>query len=340
MKDRLAGALRAALYQLLGAALLTPVAAPLAVVLLGEFSLTRVLVLWAACLPASVVVASVPLIRRIEAIAVSELLEVDVRDRADRLYLWVLTTLHLFIGATLSALVLAVLPGIHRPGVETAPLIVGAVVVMVAAGSVQQWATRRLLRSDPSHLIEDLGRRQSLALELHDSVGHAFSVVLVQAMAAQAALQKQDAAEEVGRSLDHVTTIARDAQQDLDVLLSVLDEVECPTLASLHDLTRGLDVKCRADPVDRVPERISRAAYAIAREAITNALRHGRGRVMLDVAIGSELVLTVANQVGPMAGAREGRGLAGMRMRARLVGGTFEGTEVDGTWRTRATLPL
>jgi signal transduction histidine kinase len=171
-------------------------------------------------------------------------------------------------------------------------------------------------------------------------VGHAFSVVLVQAMAAQAALRKQDAAEEVGRSLDHLTTIARDAQQDLDVLLGVLDEAESPTLASLRDLTRGLDVKCRADPIDRVPERTSRAAYAIAREAITNALRHGRGRVTLDVAVGSELVLTVANQVEPTAGSREGRGLAGMRMRARLVGGTFEGTEAEGTWRTRATLPL
>ncbi|MBB4936953.1 hypothetical protein FHR32_001258 [Streptosporangium album] len=44
--------------------------------------------LWAACLPAPVLVASVPLVRRIEAVALSELLEMHVRDRADRLYLW------------------------------------------------------------------------------------------------------------------------------------------------------------------------------------------------------------------------------------------------------------
>ncbi|MEV3985402.1 histidine kinase [Nonomuraea sp. NPDC049758] len=61
---------------------------------------------------------------------------------------------------------------------------------MVAAGFGQRWAVRHLLRAEPSRMLEELGRRQTLALELHDAVGHALSIVLVQGMAAQAALQR------------------------------------------------------------------------------------------------------------------------------------------------------
>ncbi|AWS44773.1 sensor histidine kinase [Streptosporangium sp. 'caverna'] len=358
MRDRTVRVLKSGLYQLLGAALLTPVAAGLALLFLTDPSLTRILLLWAACLPASVLVTSVPLVQRIEVIALSELLQVDVPERVDRLYLWILTTLHLFLGATLSAVALVLLPGVVQvvdigqwqedpaPVVQFLAVLVGAVAVMVAAGVAQRWAVRRMLRSDPSHTIEDLDRRQTLALELHDSVGHALSVVLVQGMAAQAVLQGRDDGDEVARSLDHLVTTARDAQQDLDVLLGVLDDADAvgaPTLLSLGKLTRGLEVECHVDPVDKVPEHTSRVAYAIAREAVTNALRHGRGRVRMHVAVGSDLVLSVENEAAgtpSVSPSREGRGLVGMRMRARLVGGTCEWREVDSTWGVRATLPL
>ncbi|MFI9835547.1 sensor histidine kinase [Nonomuraea sp. NPDC051941] len=357
---------KAVLYQLLGAALLTPVAAVLAVTLVTEVSLARVLLLWAACLPASALVACLPLVPRLEVIALSELLGVAVPDRADPVYLRVLTALHLFVGATLSAGVLALAPAFTRPQAaqgdlaQVSVMAVAVLAVMVLAGAGQQRVARRLLRSDPSLVIEELGRRQSLALELHDSVGHALSVVLVQAMAAQAALGRPETVPVAGRSLDHLVGTARGAQQELDVLLRVLDEgstAQAPTLAALSALVHGLDVECRADPVDRVPEAASRAAYAIAREAVTNALRHGRGRVRVDLAVrhrsapevtavrggagggGKEVVLVVENEVAGSATPGEGRGLVGMRMRARLAGGVFEREEVDGTWRVTATLP-
>ncbi|MFC5822789.1 sensor histidine kinase [Nonomuraea insulae] len=351
---------KAVLYQLLGAALLTPVAAVPAVVLLTELSLPRILLLWAVCLPASALVACVPLVSRLEAIALAELLGVAVPERADGLYLRVLTALHLFVGATLSAGVLALVPGVAGvfglgrwragPGaiVEVFALVAIALAVMVGAGYAQRWAARGLLRSDPSLVIEELGRRQRLALELHDSVGHALSVVLVQAMAAQAALERPATVPVAERSLGHLVSTARDAQQELDVLLRVLDEnaaenaagmPHAPTLAALGTLLHGLDVECRSDPVDRVPEATSRAAYAIAREAVTNALKHGHGPVRLDLTVGDDLVLTVENAATGRAAAGEGRGLVGMRMRARLAGGTFEREETDGTWRIRAALP-
>lgn len=354
MKAHFARAVRAGVYQLLGAALLTPVAVALGLVVLAEQTTGRVLVLWAACLPASMLLAAVPLMRRLEVAALSELLGVRVPERADRLYLVALTSLHLYGGATLGAGFLLLSPGLVQLGdmarwravpdelAGVSVLALTTLAAMVVAGYGQRWAARRLLRAEPSRVIEELGRRQRLALELHDSVGHALSVVLVQAMAAQAALRKAGVAE-AGDSLGNLVSTARDAQQDLDVLLRVLDDgdqVEAPTLDFLGTLIRGLDVHATVGRLDRIPASTSRVAFAIAREALTNALRHGRGPVTLDVAAGEDLVLTVENGTAGASPRREGRGLVGMRMRARLAGGTCFCKEGDGRWRIQARLPL
>ncbi|MBN6056736.1 hypothetical protein JYK22_32715 [Nonomuraea sp. RK-328] len=57
MKHHIVRAVRAGIYQLLGAALLTPVAVVLGLPILTEPTPERVLALWAACLPASVLLA-------------------------------------------------------------------------------------------------------------------------------------------------------------------------------------------------------------------------------------------------------------------------------------------
>ncbi|MFF0153320.1 hypothetical protein [Micromonospora sp. NPDC005203] len=57
------------------------------------------------------------------------------------------------------------------------------------------------------------------------------------------------------------------------------------------------------------------------------------------MAVGADLVLTVCNATGGVA-APESRGLSGMRLRARLAGGTCGWEETGGTWRVEARLPL
>ncbi|GAA2880731.1 hypothetical protein [Nonomuraea rubra] len=106
--------------------------------------------------------------------ALSELLDVDVPKRADRVYLVALTSLHLYGGATLSAGLLALSPGLiplgglthEGPGEPVEALLLAATVLaaMVSAGFGQRWAARRLLRSEPSRVIDELGRRQTPAL--------------------------------------------------------------------------------------------------------------------------------------------------------------------------------
>ncbi|GAB2908650.1 hypothetical protein ACFMQL_26325 [Nonomuraea fastidiosa] len=122
MKRHLTQAVRAGVYQLLGAALLSPVAAALGLLILTALTPGRVLVLWAACLPASVLLAMLPLTRRLEVAALSDLLDVVVPERGDRLYLVALTSLHLYVGATLSAAVLALSPGLLPRAWRTPPV--------------------------------------------------------------------------------------------------------------------------------------------------------------------------------------------------------------------------
>ncbi|CAJ60879.1 MULTISPECIES: sensor histidine kinase [Frankia] len=76
-------------------------------------------------------------------------------------------------------------------------------------------------------------------------------------------------------------------------------------------------------------------------EALTNAVRHTRsGRIRVRVGPAADLVrIEVVNEgvgfVVPVAG----RGLVGMRKRARLEGGSFDAGPVGGGFRVLATLP-
>ncbi|GAA2880724.1 hypothetical protein [Nonomuraea rubra] len=74
-------------------------------------------------------------------------------------------------------------------------------------------------------------------------------------MAAQAAPRRTEPTL-AAQSLDQLTATARHAQQDLDVLLSVLDDgitTGSHTLEALDTLTRGLDVHASVGHLDKIP---------------------------------------------------------------------------------------
>jgi len=81
--------------------------------------------------------------------------------------------------------------------------------------------------------------------------------------------------------------------------------------------------------------------YGIVREALTNAVRHthaGRIRVAIGLVAG-QLRAEVFNEGAGFAAPVPGRGLIGMRERARLEGGSLETGPVEGGFQVLATLP-
>ncbi|MGW1334362.1 sensor histidine kinase [Streptomyces rubiginosohelvolus] len=235
--------------------------------------------------------------------------------------------------------------------------IVPLLVLVVLGGRLSTAAARWLLGPSPTdrlsvleELTEQLLERNRMARELHDSIGHALTVAVVQAGAARAA--NDPAFTE--RALAAIEETGRDALEDLERVLRVLRESGTPasrrpTLAEAKRLldsatSSGAQVVARVSgDLGLVPAPVSREGYRILQESLTNVLRHAGPvpiRVSITVADG-RLELEVIN---PMSGAAgppgSGSGLRGIRERAALLGGKARMESREGEWRVRVGLPL
>ncbi|MFF9481598.1 sensor histidine kinase [Streptomyces sp. NPDC014733] len=239
-----------------------------------------------------------------------------------------------------------------------APLpLLGLVAFVVSAGAVIAAAARWLLAPSAAERIAALEERTErlmehnrLARDLHDSIGHALTAVVVQAGAARAA----GSAEFTGRALAAIEETGRRALEELEGVLEVLREDspqprERPALtdaARLLDAARGAGAEVTAEvsgPLDAVAGPVSREGYRILQEALTNVVRHaGPVPVTVRIAVhGDSVELDIRNQLGdagPVSGS--GRGLRGIRERARLLGGHAEAGPDAGRWRVHARLPV
>ena len=195
--------------------------------------------------------------------------------------------------------------------------------------------------------------RARIASELHDIIGHAISVMVIQAAAGQRLVGRDpDRARE---SFAAIAESARQGQEDLNRLVELLDRAERgvggPDLTLIEEVvTRaarsGLNVTCRfAGDQDTVAVGTAHIAFRVVQESLTNALRHAPGaavRVLVDGS-GTGLVVRVENDRSvrerlDLAGT--GRGLAGLRERVQDRGGQLlAGPTPHGGWRVEATLP-
>ncbi|MFG2220189.1 sensor histidine kinase [Streptomyces sp. NPDC048685] len=239
--------------------------------------------------------------------------------------------------------------------------LVALLALVVLSGRLITKAAERLLGPSPVQRLtaleertEQLLERNRIARELHDSIGHALTVAVVQAGAARAA-RDPDFTE---RALAAIEETGRDALDDLERVLRVLRESgtpvgQRPTLVEadrLLDSARGSGAEIDADvsgPLEQVPGAVSREGYRILQECLTNVLRHsGTVPVRVRIAVtGGRLELEVTNPLNdpaadPAAVPGSGSGLRGIRERAALLGGRAETGPHEGKWRVRARLPL
>ncbi|APU39234.1 sensor histidine kinase [Streptomyces sp. TN58] len=237
------------------------------------------------------------------------------------------------------------------------PLVVLMAVVVVLGELVTAAATRLLGPSAAERLsaleerTEQLLERTRIARELHDSIGHALTVAVVQAGAARAA---GDPAF-TDRALCAIEETGRAALEDLERVLGVLRESgqppsQRPTLAEADRLLEsarasGSEVDAQlTGPLATLPGPVTREGYRILQEALTNVLRHcGPVPVRVRVEMAEDrLDLEVTNALPERPGMTigGGSGLRGIRERAALLGGEAETGLYEGGWRVRARLPL
>ncbi len=248
----------------------------------------------------------------------------------------------------------------------------GALLIILRRGSVPEAVAASVLLLSPAVVglavrlraesrareIEGakLAERAQLARELHDTVAHHVSAIILQAQAGRTVAAKQPEAaagilevieEEAGRTLAEMRNMVRVLRhQDEAAALAPV-----PSLGDLADLARG-DVEVPVDVqlsgnLDGVTPAVGAALYRIAQESMTNAVRHARGATQIAIKVedeGEHVRLTV-NDDGGSPSLRESRGrpgfgLIGMAERAQLLGGTFEaGPGQSGGWSVQAVLP-
>jgi signal transduction histidine kinase len=226
---------------------------------------------------------------------------------------------------------------------------------------------RRRLEADAARADE----RARIARELHDVVSHHVTAMVVQANAAQ--LLPPDPARE---SLAAIRETGKQALVDLRDLLGVLD----PSRAARRDRVPGLaelpllieQTRAAGQPISLVEEGCPPAAlgaargltaYRVVQESLTNALKYAAGRSTVvrlgyrssgvDISVSTAPPREVGNpsrqadRQGGRSGRRtgeavggSGRGLAGLRDRVELFGGSLSaGPAGDGSFTVVAYLP-
>jgi len=253
------------------------------------------------------------------------------------------------------------------PGAWT--LLVGAG-CLLAAG-VCAWAGTALLRRLAPVLLgpgpaeraaatearmRALAQRNRLAQELHDSIGHTLTASTIQAAVAQELLERDP--EAARQALNSIEETSRAAMDDLDHVIGILRESPAPTrpqptLAELDVLAERirqtgavLAVETEGD-LGRVPATVSREAYRLLQESLTNTLKHGGtdGIRLYVAALGDRLRMELTNPLratAPVARAnRPGHGLEGLGERVHLLRGELSaGPTGDGRWQVAVDLPL
>jgi signal transduction histidine kinase len=200
-----------------------------------------------------------------------------------------------------------------------------------------------------------LTERTRIAREMHDAVGHRVSLMVLQAGAIEMAAKDPERVEQLA---GQVQTAGRQALDELRQMVGVLragdtDDAPLAPQPGLDALPRLVDESRQAGmavqltgpgigtPLDAV---VSRAAYRIAQEALTNAGKHAPG-APVTVAVerpAGQLVVRVIN--GPGSAAEQapggGYGLVGLAERVRTLGGRLTAEpRLDGGFVVEAVLP-
>ena len=193
--------------------------------------------------------------------------------------------------------------------------------------------------------------RRRLRRDLHDGLGPALAGIGMRAEAAQALLAEDSTA--AARLLEELHAESSQAVAEIRRLVDGLRPPAIDEVGLVGALRLAADrlrppgspeiVIDTGPPLPALPAAVEVAAYRIATEALTNAVRHAAATtVRVRLECGRDLVVGVEDDgLGLGAGATQGVGLATMHERAAELGGSCEvRPRPGGGTRVVAKLPL
>jgi signal transduction histidine kinase len=273
----------------------------------------------------------------------------------------------LLAGVTLLALGSAVVSGPDR--ISSGDIGLAALVAVAALAGIAGANRRRYIEAvrARSELIERTqqettrrsvdAERLRIARELHDVVAHTMSTINVQAGVATYVIE--DLPPAAADALKAIKTASKEGLRELRAILAVLRQADDPDsnqpqpgLARIDALVAGATaaglpttVVTTGSPPAVLPPAVDLAAYRIAQESLTNAIRHaGPATATVQITYSHHDVSVRITDTGwgpPLAPTPEGNGLIGMRERAIAAGGELHaGPSPDGGFEVTAQLPL
>lgn len=216
----------------------------------------------------------------------------------------------------------------------------------VAAAEREQALAREAVRAE---------ERNRIAREMHDVLAHKISLI---SMHAGALAYRDDLSREETMAAAHtIQASSHEALNELRLILGQLRQMDAdapskpqPTLASLQELLEEhrqaghhveAEVLLDADP----PTAVSRHAYRVVQETLTNAAKHAPGataRLTVQGAPERGLAVRMSNPLSVASATTPGAGLGlvGLEERVQLVGGRMQaGPGADGDFTVDVWLP-
>jgi signal transduction histidine kinase len=210
--------------------------------------------------------------------------------------------------------------------------------------------------------------RRRIAREIHDVIAHSLTITMLHLTGARHVLQRDP--QRAAEALAQAEQLGRQSLADVRRTVGLLESgangragrdgergpatAPLPGAEDIGELVAGyaragLDVHLAVagDPTT-LPPAAGLGLYRIAQEALANAVKHAPGaQVEVALAVGPREATLRVRDSGPAAAAPSvpspggsGLGLAGMRERATLLGGTLSANRGEAGWLVECAVPL
>lgn len=203
---------------------------------------------------------------------------------------------------------------------------------------------RRLLTNEQAARQEE---RTQIARDIHDSVGHKLTALLM-----QLEVSRLQAEGETARQLEELKSLAKESLEETRSAVKTLKHDEPGGVTAIISLIRKLE----AENFLRIQFAVKHGAlsaplsndqmvivYRAVQEALTNIMRHSGAReadIAFEAPAGKVFRFVITNKAASTISFHEGFGLSSMRERIEQIGGEFRAGPENGLFVVSGSLPL